>query len=750
MYRRITLATVACALALPASALASEPAATGAGGVGVQPGSGLRVSSVRASRSGRTVTVKVRWDRSLIARKAERERFSVRLVSGQPGQRRLVASTSRRSPRGISETVHLRLNSRNARRVRSSSRVFAAVTQQFDSPDTDRFYELNHVAIAAMAGKKPFASAAASSCPSVIKPNTDMTGCQLPGSNLPGADLSGVNFTRANLEVSNLAGAVLKTTNFTSTDLTGALLTGASWSSSEQTALTFPSDGPGILDLIASAKTSVDVVIYDFGGPNLVGQSSKPGALMKAVQRGVNVRVIVNSSNGCDTPTDQGACAASTSKYDAYYAAQQSLAWASQHPTTSRPAGRYRIQFSSQNYQITHQKTILIDTADSKGNPLPADQMVTTSAVMVSTGNLRSEVYSGNTGYSWGDRIRNKQVVNPNYLTDPAASCLGGASGCSAEWAARDFAIKVTDPKLMERIAAVYAADQSCETWNQAPLYGKLRDSDLADTWANGTLLSDGTSYPQGGTAAFYGSGPNPELQPNPPGPQGNSRQRQIDLIESARESLVVYNEEMKDVDMVNALVDAAGRLPKGQVRVVMASDFDSAGNPTPTDNGPNDSPYFFSYLVANGVKVNFLPKDTDGVVYIHAKAIVADGTNAFMGSENFGYESMNYNRELGLMLTNSTDKAVGQTAPSVLSVGGVAAIMTAFEKDWNNPKAVAWKAYTPSPKPSWWSTYPAPPYPRSSYHKAYSGYNMACQVDPGGDLYLPALPVRPSPAPGS
>jgi len=754
MHRRIAFVTSVCALALPASAFASEPAATGAGGVGVEPASMLEVTSLKASKSGRTVTARVRWDRGLINQSAARERFTVRLLSGSPGQRRLLASSTRKAPKGKSETIRLRLNARNARRVKASSRVFATATQQFDGRDRDKLYELNHVAIASMKGKRPFASAAAGSCPTVIKPDTDMTGCQLPGVNLSGANLLGVIFYKANLEVSNLAGANLKTADLTQADLTGASLSGATLSPGEQPALTFPDEGQQISDLIDSAKTSVDVVIYEVGGPNIVGQPGNPGALMRAVQRGVNVRVIVNSGNkGCKSfsDDDQKRCLGLPGA-DAYYAIEAALKSASENPDKGvAKAGNYRVQFSSQNYQITHQKSVLIDTSDDKGNPLTAEQMGTNSKVLVSTGNLQS--YGWGTYEYWSKTKQAWVISNPDYLNTPAKTCLDGnnkPAPCAAEWAARDFAIEVTEPKLMARIASVFADDQVCRKWEESQAYPALLTSDLPDTWANGTLLAGGSTYPTGGTPAFYaGFGPNVLLQADPdkPGqlkPQGNSRQRQLDLIASATKTLIVYNEEMEDADMISALAAAARR--GVDVRVVMSTPFGKDGAPSPPDED-----YEFSYLVANGVKVKFFNKNDATALYIHAKAIVADGLNAFMGSENFGYASMNYNRELGLMLTNSTNPDVGQTAPSVVSVSGVADIMTAFSKDWNSSYAVPYAARTPLDQP--FPGYPQAPFPQPSAGTPFTDtsgnfeYNLACVPPEGGDPYSPALAARVLPS---
>ena len=303
-------------------------------------------------------------------------------------------------------------------------------------------------------------------------------------------------------------------------------------------------------------------------------------------------------------PTSQSLCAGQTG-LDPLYATEAALKWASQNPAPGKTAGKYRVQFSSQNYQITHQKSVLIDTANADGSPRSQAQMDSGSKIIVSTGNLQAfpvdwgqyEACAKWTKDSSGNwNCQQYKVVNANYLSNPAATCPGGKpSGCGKEWAARDFAIQVTDPQLMERIAAVYAADQSCQDWNDAPIYSQLLDSNLPDTWANGTLLADGSRYPQMGTTAFYGGAPNPELQAQP---QGNSRQRQLALIASAKKSLIVYNEEMADPDIANALVAAA---KSGvNVRVVMATGFNK-GTKVPYQND------YFDYLTANGVGVNLL-----------------------------------------------------------------------------------------------------------------------------------------------
>jgi cardiolipin synthase A/B len=108
-------------------------------------------------------------------------------------------------------------------------------------------------------------------------------------------------------------------------------------------------------------------------------------------------------------------------------------------------------------------------------------------------------------------------------------------------------------------------------------------------------------------------------------------------LIGSARHSLLVENEEMDDWDIVNALGVAARRGVVVEVVMTYSSSWATE----------------FQDLVAAGVKVSTY--SSDAPLYIHAKVIVADGTTAFVGSQNFSDSSLSYNRELGLITTEPT-----------------------------------------------------------------------------------------------
>ena len=55
-----------------------------------------------------------------------------------------------------------------------------------------------------------------------------------------------------------------------------------------------------------------------------------------------------------------------------------------------------------------------------------------------------------------------------------------------------------------------------------------------------------------------------------------------------------------------------------------------------------------------------------DASLYIHAKVVVADDTTLFLGSQNFSASSLDYNRELGIITTDtSLVRPVYQTVAS-------------------------------------------------------------------------------------
>ncbi|MSX01913.1 MAG: hypothetical protein F2813_02000 [Actinobacteria bacterium] len=723
----VLIAALAAVCVLPATGSAAT--------VGLSSGPSA-VAAASTASSSRTVSVRVRWNSELLSRAGTRDRGTVSLTALEPKGRPLTIRRSVRTKiRKSTELVVLRLTASQASRMRRAYRVVLTVTQQYDSStDSDSAYEVNRVFVDHFRGR--INRYAGRSCKQLLTSGVDASRCDLRGADLYGADLSGVNLAYADLSGARLSRAKLASAVLTGTRLDGAKLGGATMPAADQAALTMPADGQKVVDAIDAAQQSVDIVIYDFGGPNIVGEPSKPGALMRAVARGVNVRVMFNASTqdtnclGLD-PTHQAVCAWN-GKLDGLYATQASLKYAAANAPEGVTPGKYRIQLSSQNFQITHQKSVLIDTSNSNGEALTAGNLLPSSKIIVSTGNLGSYGWGQRSGYS--STLKQKVVVNQNYRTNPQDSCVAVTSAaCALEWAARDFAIVVTDPALVERIASVFASDQRCDGID---VNNSLLTSTLADTWANGTLLADNSGdYPVPGAPSFYGAGQNTLLQTSP---QGNARERMLNLINSAQkgQDLVVYNEEMVDPDVAGTRDPTTGKISGGalvaaakrgaDVRVVMAASM---------YNGKIDTSKYsknplaqWDNLVSNGVQVRVLP-NTAGELYIHGKAIIVNNTDGFMGSENFGFESINYNRELGLMISNRADLS-GAPEPSIGSIAGIQQITTAFEADWADPQSIAYTvqgATAAAPSPA----------------GAFPEYPMACLAPQGGDLYQPNLPTR-------
>lgn len=149
-----------------------------------------------------------------------------------------------------------------------------------------------------------------------------------------------------------------------------------------------------------------------------------------------------------------------------------------------------------------------------------------------------------------------------------------------------------------------------------------------------------------------------------------NSRQRLFDLVRSATRSLTIQVEVAGDPALDQALAE---RVRAGvQVRALLA-DLPKlgmkpkapglAGSFGATGPGPRGNAEVAEAWRAVGVEVRF-----QKVPHLHAKAIVADGQRAYLGSVNLTTNSMDNNRELGALLTE----------PALLSP-----VAKAIEGDW-------------------------------------------------------------------
>lgn len=136
-----------------------------------------------------------------------------------------------------------------------------------------------------------------------------------------------------------------------------------------------------------------------------------------------------------------------------------------------------------------------------------------------------------------------------------------------------------------------------------------------------------------------------------------------LSLINGARHSLLIEEEEMYDPDVVDALAAAAQRGVDVQLVIITECDLD---------------PYL-NTLIAAGVHVSQDYNSTDSQ-YAHAKAIVADygswDQRVEVGSINISTTSLTQNRELGILLDgrDAATRASVDRLDSVISADFAAA----------------------------------------------------------------------------
>jgi phosphatidylserine/phosphatidylglycerophosphate/cardiolipin synthase-like enzyme len=133
-----------------------------------------------------------------------------------------------------------------------------------------------------------------------------------------------------------------------------------------------------------------------------------------------------------------------------------------------------------------------------------------------------------------------------------------------------------------------------------------------------------------------------------------NARMRIKQLIESAKSTLDVQSMQFAETEVRDAV--AARKKAGVDVRVLMADPF-----------WVNTNTAAANFLGTQGIPARFL---TDPGM--HAKAIIVDGKQAYLGSINLSFTSLNKNREVGVVVLDATQ---------------VQRMSTTFEKDWSNAK---------------------------------------------------------------
>ncbi len=137
-----------------------------------------------------------------------------------------------------------------------------------------------------------------------------------------------------------------------------------------------------------------------------------------------------------------------------------------------------------------------------------------------------------------------------------------------------------------------------------------------------------------------------------------NSRNAFLSLINRAHSVLVIEAEEMNDMSIEQALGNAVQRGVR--VQVILPALGASSGD-------------------SNSQGIQTLRQENvqmreDAHLYMHAKMIVVDGQRAFVGSENISAASLDQNRELGIIISDTT----------VLST-----LQQTFQRDWADSQGV-------------------------------------------------------------
>jgi phosphatidylserine/phosphatidylglycerophosphate/cardiolipin synthase-like enzyme len=146
------------------------------------------------------------------------------------------------------------------------------------------------------------------------------------------------------------------------------------------------------------------------------------------------------------------------------------------------------------------------------------------------------------------------------------------------------------------------------------------------------------------------------------PAPPMNSLPALVGLISGAKQSVYAEVEEIDNYKIANALV--AAKKNGATVNLVVANSTDNTGTNTT-----------LSGVKAGGCTVTIgggtTSSSTQSNPYIHAKAIVVDGSIAWVGSENFTTGSLEYNREVGVFFSTASEVAKVETAIKADVAGG-------------------------------------------------------------------------------
>lgn len=225
-----------------------------------------------------------------------------------------------------------------------------------------------------------------------------------------------------------------------------------------------------------------------------------------------------------------------------------------------------------------------------------------------------------------GVHVRVILDTNREHDSNEAAFAALRAGGVSVVWA--DTAYEATHQKTItvdHSVSLILTGNLTAEYYETTRDFAVF-DSRPADVAAIEAVFDADFAHrsvtPEDGADLVWSPGSQPKM---------------LAVIDGARHTLSVENEEMDSYAVVSALAAAARRGVRVEITMTADSDYYD----------------YLSTLVSDGAHVH-LYADAYSDLYIHAKTTIADAgfsdRRAYVGSINFSSASMDYNRELGII----------------------------------------------------------------------------------------------------
>jgi len=149
-----------------------------------------------------------------------------------------------------------------------------------------------------------------------------------------------------------------------------------------------------------------------------------------------------------------------------------------------------------------------------------------------------------------------------------------------------------------------------------------------------------------------------------------NAKEKLLQLIGSAKHSLILTTEELGDPDMVCRIREVARSTARPSIRILLSGDTGSNASAVKTLLDLDLSN--LSIRVMPGQPSDPVSKAPQTPLYMHGKQVIVDGVRAFVGSENLTNTSLIQNRELGILFTD----------PRM-----IARLQSVFESDFTTPE---------------------------------------------------------------